>query len=111
MRVIAYACAAMMVCSAAQSEEWRVLSGEQIATQLTGRTVIYVNATQRFYASGRTLYNAGHDSWGRWEVRGNQYCSQWPPAGGWACYDVAVQPGKLQFQGESGDLSEGVFAK
>jgi hypothetical protein len=25
-------------------------------------------------------------------VRGNQYCSLWPPAEDWACYDVQLTP-------------------
>ncbi len=43
---------------------------------------------QRFYESGRTLYNDGRDSWGYWRVDGDRYCSQWPPSESWTCYDM-----------------------
>lgn len=65
------------------------------------------------FASGRTNYNAGRDSWDYWEVRNNAYCSQWPPADGWACYKMEhSQQGeqvKIRFIGESGDIIEGVL--
>ncbi|MEM9369842.1 MAG: hypothetical protein AAGA26_01665 [Pseudomonadota bacterium] len=67
------------------------LSGTEIRTLLTDSTVIGDKTRQVFYASGRTLYNDGHDSWGYWEVRGDQYCSNWPPQQGWACYDMTTR--------------------
>jgi len=82
----------------------------QIETALTGVRLSYGEAWQEFYASGRTLYNAGTDSWGYWAARGGMYCSQWPPADGWACYRMEQNSttGALRFIGESGDVTEGV---
>src|SRR6056297_1124580 len=45
-------------------------------------------ATQVFHATGRTLYAYGEPSWGYWRIAAGRYCSQWPPATDWDCYDV-----------------------
>ena len=93
--------------------DWQKMSGAEIAAALTETTLVYEAARQTFYASGRTLYDAGRPSWGYWEARGDQYCSQWPPADGWACYDMERDPqtGALRFIGESGDITEGRVAE
>jgi hypothetical protein len=93
----------------ADSEHWTTLSGEGISEALTGRIVQYPTATQDFRVSGRTLYNAGRDSWGYWEVRGSQYCSLWPPQDLWACYDMQQQGDKLRFIGAGGDVTDGML--
>lgn len=90
------------------ADEWRPLDGAGIAARLTDQTLIYENATQRFYASGRTLYDAGQDSWGYWAVRGDQYCSQWPPGDQWDCYDMAAMDQKVKFIGSDGSVTVGV---
>jgi hypothetical protein len=72
--------------ASALAQEWVALNGAEITAALTDRSVKYGDATQRFYASGRTLYNAGQDSWGYWRVEGDKYCSQWPPGERWDCY-------------------------
>ena len=89
--------------------DWQKMTGAQIAAALTATKLEYADAWQEFYASGRTLYNAGADSWGYWQVRGDAYCSQWPPVGGWACYAMEHEDetGKLRFIGQSGDITEG----
>ena len=60
-------------------------------------------------ASGRTLYNTGRDSWGYWQVRGDQYCSMWPPSDLWACYDMARRGDVLRFFGAAGDSTDGTL--
>ena len=46
---------------------------------------------QYFAADGATTYfGDGPSSVGRWEVRGNQYCSLWPPVKEWVCYDTEL---------------------
>lgn len=91
--------------------DWVAMSGAEIGDALTDRRVAYDEAWQDFFASGRTNYNAGQDSWGSWEVRGDQYCSQWPPAVGWACYDMAWDgdASMVRFIGESGDVTDGIL--
>ena len=93
----------------AMAEEWRALTGAEIAEALTDQSLVYANATQRFYASGRTLYDAGQDSWGYWAVRGDQYCSQWPPGDQWDCYDMAVAGDIVRFIGADGSITDGTF--
>ena len=68
--------------------DWQKMSGVEISTALTEQTVVYESARQVFYASGRTLYTTSEDSWGTWAVRGDRYCSQWPPNADWACYEM-----------------------
>ena len=95
----------------AMAEEWVALTGDEIRGALTDRKLVYANAWQDFRASGRTLYNAGADSWGYWQVRGDQYCSQWPPSDLWACYDMARSGERLRFIGQGGDTTEAAYAE
>ncbi|RLJ60275.1 hypothetical protein BCF46_0473 [Litoreibacter meonggei] len=92
--------------------DWLPLTGAEIDTALRDRGLIYENATQHFYASGRTLYTSGRDSWGYWRVEEDTYCSQWPPADGWACYSVArrADNGALKFIGDSGAETVGIYS-
>ncbi len=101
---------AVLACLAGplSAEGWQRLDDAGIAA-LAGLTLRYDTGWQRFHASGRTLYNAGQDSWGSWAARGGRYCSQWPPADGWACYDVERQGNRIRFVGDSGDVTEGVI--
>ena len=92
-----------------QAGEWVPISGGDIAETLTGQVVQYENAWQDFRASGRTLYNAGRDSWGYWAVRGDQYCSMWPPSDLWACYDMEMADDRIRFLDGSGEVTEGTL--
>lgn len=90
------------------------LSGPQITKALADKTLTYASATQEFRASGATYYDDGQPSWGYWEVRGDQYCSTWPPQNGWVCYDVLAdpdRPGEVVFIGESGTRYIGVVKR
>ncbi len=92
------------------ADGFAVMDGAQIKAALTDRALVYGDgSTQDFRASGRTLYNAGRDSWGYWAVRGDQYCSQWPPADGWYCYDMARNGDVMRFIAEDGSYSDGVY--
>lgn len=109
-------CVAMVLAAGPAAAEsaasWALLDGVGIAEALTDKTLIYEESSARqvFYASGRTLYESGRPSWGRWEVRGDKYCSQWPPADGWACYDFGrLDDGGFVFIGESGDQTFGRY--
>ena len=65
------------------------MDAAQITVALTDRTLSYDDgATQVFRADGATVYDKGRVSEGRWAVRGDQYCSVWPPSDQWACYDL-----------------------
>ncbi|WP_300029190.1 hypothetical protein [uncultured Roseobacter sp.] len=95
---------------AALAEGWTPMSGEDIGVALTDRKLQYTSAWQEFRASGRTLYNAGADSWGYWRVQGDQYRSQWPPSDLWACYDMQRSGDRLRFVGQGDDITEAVYA-
>ena len=95
------------------------MTGADIRGMLSGATVLtprpdHQPIRQVFYESGRTLYDDGRDSWGYWEVRGDAYCSQWPPSAGWVCYRMwRWQRGGKQWVvwiGDSGTRYEGYVA-
>ncbi len=89
------------------------LTGSQVSESLTARVLGYEDgSTQNFYADGRTLYAAGAgESWGRWRVTGDQYCSSWPPSDSWACYGVEAEAGglDLRFVDRRGGVSLGRY--
>ena len=93
--------------------DWRGLEGDEIRAVLTGKTVEYESAWQDFRASGATLYNAGADSWGRWDVQNGRYCSQWPPDASWSCYevDLSADGARVRFRGPAGDVTTGLFRR
>ena len=94
----------------ALAADWQRLGGEAIRAALEGRRLVYDGgAWQSFNASGRTLYNAGRDSWGYWGVRDDRYCSVWPPSDLWACYDVDAAGDRVRFIGDGGDITEGIY--
>lgn len=86
------------------------MRGDEIRAALEGRKLQYDNACQDFRKSGRTLYNAGRDSWGYWRVEGDQYCSQWPPHDLWACYKMDRRGERLRFVGRGDDITEATYA-
>ncbi|MEM8977867.1 MAG: hypothetical protein AAGD04_00125 [Pseudomonadota bacterium] len=83
------------------------LSGPEIAQTLADSTLQYETAKQRFYASGKTLYESSEDSWGNWAVREDRYCSQWPPGETWDCYDVLKDGAQIRFLDDYGNASDG----
>lgn len=88
-RAILLSVLAGIAASGAVAQAWHTQDAAQITQALTDRSLRYANgATQQFYASGRTLYTHGEPSWGEWSVRDDQYCSIWPPARDWECYDL-----------------------
>ncbi|MEM6310096.1 MAG: hypothetical protein AAF754_08600 [Pseudomonadota bacterium] len=101
---------AILLGSPALTEEFVPMTGADVLDALTGSTLLYDSGSwQDFRASGRTLYNAGQDSWGYWAVRDDQYCSQWPPSDMWACYDMARAGDVIRFIGQAGDTTDGRF--
>ncbi|MEN8841933.1 MAG: hypothetical protein ABF288_12500 [Octadecabacter sp.] len=96
--------------SLAAADEFVTLTGDGISAALTDRVLVYAaGETQDFRASGATLYNAGQDSWGTWAVRGDRYCSQWPPSDGWTCYEVALSGITVRFISADGSFSDGTY--
>jgi hypothetical protein len=91
---------------------WTTMSGEEITVALTGKKLRYKDASQVFRASGKTLYTqGGRESWGEWRVGDNQYCSQWPPQGLWACYHMDRSGDKIRFIGTGDDITVGTYVE
>ena len=95
----------------AAAEDWTQLNGGEIRDALADAILDYEDAWQVFHASGRTLYNAGGDSLGKWDVSGDQYCSQWPPNTAWTCYDVDLNAGgdQVRFRGRGDNVTVGTY--
>ncbi|WP_224815211.1 hypothetical protein [Hasllibacter sp. MH4015] len=100
---------AMLVAGAVGAQ---TLDGAGITALLTDRIVTYENgATQRFYPSGRTLYTHGEPSWGEWRVEADRYCSLWPPAPDWDCYDVSADGDAVNFMDDWGNDFPGTLSE
>ena len=102
-----------LVLSGAARAEGQKLTGAEIKTALSDHTLQGTREDgklwqQIFQKSGATFYSVGNaQSQGRWEVRGDQYCSQWPPNESWTCYDMAVDAGDYYFVSASGQRTSG----
>ncbi|MFM7333258.1 MAG: hypothetical protein ACKO2N_17970 [Tabrizicola sp.] len=96
----------------ALAEDWRPLDGPGITAALAARVLQYEDgSSQNFFQDGRTLYEAGAgQSWGKWWVEGDRYCSTWPPSDVAACYGVEARGPEVRFTGKGGDISVGRFA-
>ncbi len=69
----------------------RTLSGSEIKRLLPKIAARGNSSYQTFEANGHTDYQSGgRPSVGQWEVRGDQYCSVWPPSDVWACFKVVL---------------------
>lgn len=79
------------------------LTGPQISELLVTIKSIGENNSQTFGKNGATNYTEkNRDSFGRWWVEADQYCSVWPPNSFKACYDVLRDGNQLIWVGESG---------
>lgn len=112
--LVALACTVPTATHAAE----RKLGEAEIRTLLDNNTVAGEDKQgawkQFFDANGATTYVQGTEppSHGRWTVRGGKYCSQWPPAEGWACYEVTsdptADPVPITWIGDSGGTYPGI---
>lgn len=78
------------------------LSGPEITSALSGKTVEGEHEgstwTQEFMVSGETIYvTNGRKDPGSWQVRGDQYCSLWPPSDSWDCYTITRDGDMINF--------------
>ena len=100
---------AVLLPAAALADDWAPLDGATITEALTDQWLKYTAARQHFGADGQTLYDAGRPSWGSWAVRGDQYCSVWPPSDLWTCYDVRQNDDVIRFVASDGSFSDGTL--
>lgn len=96
--------------------EERKLSGAEIKQALSGHTLKGESDsgewTQDFDPSGRTTYSQGNsNSPGIWQVKGDQYCSSWPPNPNLSCYDVTKDGNTITFISTGGGRAPAVIAK
>jgi hypothetical protein len=74
--------------------EERMLKGDEIRALLPTIIARGNGSEQHFSIAGETTYSdQGRDSFGRWTVEGDRYCSVWPPNETKACYGVSVEEG------------------
>ena len=94
---------------------WLSLTGEQIKAALESQRVHYPQeggAVQEFHTNGTTVYIENGPSFGSWRTSDTQYCSVWPPASSWVCYDVLISEDRssIRFIDGSGRIYHGKFA-
>jgi hypothetical protein len=87
----------------AHAEE-RSINGADIVARLSDKTLQLIKPTtkyniqQVFQKGGVTNYIVdGQVQQGLWRVEGDKYCSSWPPAEDWDCYDILVDDTTLIF--------------
>ena len=102
------------VVTAKGSSNWDSLNGEQIKLALLDQQLVYPDeggAIQEFHSNGSTVYIENGPSFGTWRTSVTQYCSVWPPASSWVCYDVFLSKDRtsVRFIGSSGRIYEGIF--
>jgi hypothetical protein len=83
------------------------LKGDEIRTALSDHTIAGTDDgkawQQTFQKGGATFYSQGSAvSNGVWEVRGDKYCSQWPPSKAWSCYAVTADSKTITFISSTG---------
>lgn len=71
---------------------WMRPTGDALTAAVRERSIAYEGgATQYFRADGTTSYiDAGRPTEGGWRIEGERFCSVWPPATHWDCYDLEV---------------------
>ena len=88
----------LIVCSLAISSHaiaGEKMTGAAIEAMLNDSTAWYLplgaaSARQYFNKNGETPYidGDGQKTYGEWLVRGDTYCSVWPPSDHYSCYEV-----------------------
>jgi hypothetical protein len=93
------AVSALLLAASLSSTSAGALDGKAIEPLLNDATVyglpLAADSWRQFFSKGgETIYvdAAGHKTYGQWLVRGDKYCSLWPPSDRWVCY--AVESGK-----------------
>jgi hypothetical protein len=84
--------ASIFACPAFAGEK---MTGAAAEALLNDSTAWYLplgpnSARQYFNRNGETPYidAGGQKTFGQWMMRGDQYCSVWPPSDHYSCYDV-----------------------
>ena len=100
---------AVMLCPG-MALAWERLDDAGIEAVLADRVVRYdAWTTQVFLAGGRTEYHTERFAEGAWKAEGGRYCSLWPPAATWTCYDLERDGDRLRFTNDAGVPSVGTL--
>lgn len=104
---------ALCLATPASAEDWRPLAGDDLAKRLSGANVVYDLDEQKFFENGRTRYRVFRDRWGWWEMREGRYCSLWPPAEIWECYEteLSADGAQIKFTSSEGIVTVGTFVE
>ena len=92
--LLTYAALCVVLTVPAATASDRPLKGPEIDALIKGNTVTGKTGKggwkQFFAANGETSYSSRGEtpSYGSWEVRGDKFCSQWPPEQHWSCSTV-----------------------
>lgn len=100
------------------------LDGRDIEAALNDTTVYGLPLApdswrQSFATNGDTIYidASGAKTFGEWLVRGDKYCSLWPPSDRWVCYemesgaDAGGRPTVTWISGGDGKRHEALLTK
>jgi hypothetical protein len=86
---------AVLILSALTNAGAAALDGKAIEALLNDTTAYGLPLAadswrQQFSRNGETIYidASGAKTIGEWMVRGDTYCSQWPPSDRWTCYGI-----------------------
>ena len=95
------------------ADTWISPNNKALFNALAVKTLAYEDAIQRFYSDGNTLYDAGQESWGKWRVEGDKYCSLWPPTDQWDCYffEMNSRGDRFRFVSKDGSATIGRYVK
>lgn len=105
-------CVIALSCVTAATAEERRLSGPQIRSAVSGKTVSDGRHwSHQYLADGRLERSEnGRDRTGRWEVRGDRLCLLLPEVSKEEpiCFDVVMTSGELQYRDERSVVYQGV---
>ena len=91
---------------------WDRLDDAGITAALSGRVVVFDAWTRQvFHGDGRTEYLTERYAVGAWKAADGRYCSLWPPAADWTCYDLDREGARLRFTPDGGAASIGTLAE
>ncbi len=84
-----------LLCMVTGAQAGEALTGAEVEATLNDMTAYYLpfsatSARQYFNRNGETIYidAAGAKTTGAWLVRGDSYCSVWPPSEHYVCYPL-----------------------
>jgi hypothetical protein len=84
-----------LLCMVTSAEAGEAMKGADVEATLNNTTAYYVplgptSARQFFNKNGETIYvdDKGAKTIGAWLVRGDAYCSVWPPSEHYVCYPL-----------------------